>query len=278
MFIGWLTCNLQVFLPHSLCRRATVNTPAKRQMPIASVVSGYYKKNFSYTDKKKQNITMMKIKVLPITLLLLYSTFVSSQTEAQKAAFQNFKDSCNKELEKQFQKKDYDSALRTVDVAQKRYDNLDNKLKKELNLEDKLFYARASIYAAKNNIELTEQYLIRTAQSGYKDIGWLYYTFSGIYASKNDEKSAVYFLRKAVQAGYKGLCSWQNLIYIPEKENPDFNNELIKLGELKRLSSPNTMPLPWHLTDIRTQLKKDVRLEKLEIDSSVLSDIPNDLN
>ena len=221
---------------------------------------------------------MMKIKVLPITLLLLYSTFVSSQTEAQKAAFQNFKDSCNKELEKQFQKKDYDSALRTVDVAQKRYDNLDNKLKKELNLEDKLFYARASIYAAKNNIELTEQYLIRTAQSGYKDIGWLYYTFSGIYASKNDEKSAVYFLRKAVQAGYKGLCSWQNLIYIPEKENPDFNNELIKLGELKRLSSPNTMPLPWHLTDIRTQLKKDVRLEKLEIDSSVLSDIPNDLN
>jgi hypothetical protein len=220
----------------------------------------------------------MKIKVLPITLLLLYSTFVSSQTEAQKASFQIFRDSCNKELDKQFKKQDYDSALRTIDVAQKRYDNLDNKLKKELNLEDKLFYARASIYADINDIELSEKYLIRTAQSGYKDIGWLYYTYAGIYVSKNDEKSAVYFMKKAVKAGYNGLCSWQNLIYIPGKENIDFNNELIKLGELKRLSSPNEMPLPWHLTDIKIQLKKDVRLEKLEIDFSVLSDIPNDLN
>ena len=84
----------------------------------------------------------MKIKVLPITLLLLYSTFVSSQTEAQKASFQIFRDSCNKELDKQFKKQDYDSALRTIDVAQKRYDNLDNKLNQELKLEDKLFYAR----------------------------------------------------------------------------------------------------------------------------------------
>jgi hypothetical protein len=185
----------------------------------------------------------MKLKVLPITLFLLYSTFVSSQTEIQKAAFQNFRDSCNKELAKQFGKQEYDSVLRTLDVAQKRYNNLDKSIKKELNLEGKFFYVKASVYV-----------------------------------NKNDEKSAVYFLQKAVKAGYKGLCSWQNLIYMPGKENIEFNNELIKLGELKRLSNPDTMSLPWHLIDIRTQLKNDVTLEKLEIDFSVLSDIPNDLN
>ena len=38
MSIGWLTCNLEVLLPHSLCRSTTANAPANRQMPIASVV------------------------------------------------------------------------------------------------------------------------------------------------------------------------------------------------------------------------------------------------
>jgi len=38
MFIGWLTCIPAVLLPHSLCRFTTVNAPANRQMPIASVV------------------------------------------------------------------------------------------------------------------------------------------------------------------------------------------------------------------------------------------------
>ena len=45
---------------------------------------------------------MMKIRVLPIAIILLYSTFISSQTEVQKAAFQIFKDSCNKELDRQY--------------------------------------------------------------------------------------------------------------------------------------------------------------------------------
>ena len=44
MFIGWLTCIPAVLLPHSLCRRATVNAPANRQMPIASVVMAYSRK------------------------------------------------------------------------------------------------------------------------------------------------------------------------------------------------------------------------------------------
>jgi len=39
MFIGWLTCNLEVLLPHSLC------PSANRQMPIASVVMQNLKKN-----------------------------------------------------------------------------------------------------------------------------------------------------------------------------------------------------------------------------------------
>ena len=44
MFIGWLTCIPAVLLPHSLCRRATVNAPANRPMPIASVVSANFRK------------------------------------------------------------------------------------------------------------------------------------------------------------------------------------------------------------------------------------------
>jgi hypothetical protein len=44
MSIGWLTCIPAVLLPHSLCRLATVNAPANRQMPIASVVMLNFKK------------------------------------------------------------------------------------------------------------------------------------------------------------------------------------------------------------------------------------------
>jgi len=44
MFIGWLTCISAALLPHSPCRSTTVNAPANRQMPIASVVSGKCKK------------------------------------------------------------------------------------------------------------------------------------------------------------------------------------------------------------------------------------------
>jgi len=50
MPIGGLTCNLAVLLPQSLCRWATVNAPANRQMPIASVVMGHFKKEMK-TEK-----------------------------------------------------------------------------------------------------------------------------------------------------------------------------------------------------------------------------------
>ena len=184
---------------------------------------------------------MMKIRVLPIAIILLYSAFISSQTEVQKAAFQIFRDSCHKELDRQYGKQEYDSALITLDVAQNRYAGLDTKLKNELKLDGKFYYSRALVYAAKNDIPFTEKNLNLAAECGYMDIGSSSYTFARIFANKSDEKSALYFLRKALQTGYKGLCSWQNLISITGKENTDFNNELKKLGELKRLSTPDSI-------------------------------------
>ena len=60
----------------------------------------------------------MNVKILTITLLLL-STFASSQTVTTKVAFQNIRDSCNKEIGMQYQRKDYDGAclLYTSDAA-----------------------------------------------------------------------------------------------------------------------------------------------------------------
>jgi len=217
----------------------------------------------------------MNVKVLSIALLLL-STFASSQTT--KVAFQNFRDSCNKEIEMQNQRKDYDGALKTLTVAQKAYNNLDIRIKKELNLDGKFYFSRASIYATKNNIELTEKYLNKAVQCKFKDIGNLYYDVAGVCARIKNEEMAVYFLKKAVKAGFIDLNSWQNLIWIPNTENIDFNNELIKLGEKKRLSALNKISLPWHIIDIRTELKQDIKLDKLEIDFSILSDVPKDLN
>ena len=67
MFIGWLTCISQVLLPHSLCRCATVNAPATRQMPIASVVMGQCKKQedkvFAY-EKSLTNCPLFDMKRL----------------------------------------------------------------------------------------------------------------------------------------------------------------------------------------------------------------------
>ena len=55
MRIGWLTCIPAVLLPHSPCRFTTANAPANRQMPIASVVSGNYKKQ-KMEEIKRPNI------------------------------------------------------------------------------------------------------------------------------------------------------------------------------------------------------------------------------
>jgi hypothetical protein len=77
--------------------------------------------------------------------------------------------------------------------------------------------------------------------------GKFFYAKASVYVNKNDEKSAVYFLQKAVKAGYKGLCSWQNLIYMPGKENIEFNNELIKLGEMNHPgASPEVSKKDYH--------------------------------
>jgi len=58
MGTGWLTCISQVLRPHSLCRCATVNAHANRQMPIASVVRGSSKKKkmklFDFIKRKRQ--------------------------------------------------------------------------------------------------------------------------------------------------------------------------------------------------------------------------------
>jgi len=69
MFIGWLTCIPAVLLPHSLCRSTTANAPANRQMPIASVVSSYGKKN------KK----MKRIAFISLLILTTISTFAHKE-------------------------------------------------------------------------------------------------------------------------------------------------------------------------------------------------------
>lgn len=296
----------------------------------------------------------MKIKIFNIFTLLIYSTLVLSQTDNQKATFQIFRDSCNQELEKQFQSKDYNSALKTIDVAQKRYDNLDSKIKNELKLEGSLFYARASLYLTKNDIKLSEKYLKKAIQfenkdsgkiyfqyslyyfsnnnirlsekylnkaykygyqdSGklfinyagyyanknnkklterylsratqnkykYKDIGKLFNDYAMFYISKNDRKTSEKYLKKAAQYGYKDIGS----LYYESAENSLYNKDdksaiyflekATKAGH-KGLNSRDTVSLPWHLTDIYTQLKKDICLKKLEIDFSILSDIPDNL-
>jgi len=51
---------LQALRPHFLCRFATGNTPADRQMPIASVVSRYYKKEKQRRDKAETEAQQTK--------------------------------------------------------------------------------------------------------------------------------------------------------------------------------------------------------------------------
>ena len=67
MGTGWLTCYLEVLLPHSLCRSTTANAPANRQMPIASVVMGYIRKKERYMKNRIYRLLL----VVCLTLIFL---------------------------------------------------------------------------------------------------------------------------------------------------------------------------------------------------------------
>jgi hypothetical protein len=217
-------------------------------------------------------------KHLLIISTLFFSVLCFSQGITTKAEFLNFKDSCDKEFWKQYLDKDYQRAIKTLDVAHNAYKNLNIKFRNELKLNGRFYYRRAATYASASNKELAEINLNKAIQYKFKDIGSLYYDVAGVCARIKNEEMAVYFLKKAVNAGFIDLNSWQNLICIPDTENNDFNSELIKIGEKKRLSTLNNISLPWHIIDIRTELKQDIKLDKLEIDFSILSEIPKDLN
>src|ERR1035437_7290696 len=83
MGTGWLTCNLEVLLPHSPCRSTTANAPANRQMPIASVVSGQCKKmknkhllTFKAKEKTEVYEKTRKKKMKQIKYLLIIISIV----------------------------------------------------------------------------------------------------------------------------------------------------------------------------------------------------------
>lgn len=182
----------------------------------------------------------MKIKLLSFILLLLCNSFVWSQTDNKKTAFLNYIDSCNAEMDKHCLNKDYDTAIKTLDNIKNRYDKLDRNTQKEMNLEGRICYAYATYYAY-----------------------------------KNDEKSTMKNLKKVVHYNYNGFDPYNDNIYSIYKDNPVFAKSFIKLLELSRYNQTDTISLPWHLTDIQTHLKQNI---KLEIDFSILSDIPRDLN
>jgi hypothetical protein len=77
-------------LPHSLCRRATANAPANRQMPIASVVRGKCKKKkdmnkSSIYEKRARLYPVIVSAVLPMILLIIIgSKLISDFTGLEK--------------------------------------------------------------------------------------------------------------------------------------------------------------------------------------------------
>ena len=93
MFTCWLTCIPQVLRPHSPCRSATVNTPANRRMPIASVVRQHSKKRKN-TDLRLKNlwrtvrfstwITWVKIDCFAPTYWLCFADNSSQIFEGRK--------------------------------------------------------------------------------------------------------------------------------------------------------------------------------------------------
>lgn len=166
-----------------------------------------------------------------------------SQIEKQRADFQNFRDSINTKLTEKAAVQDLDGIIELLDYSLQKYEKLDIKLQKELNLA-----------------------------------GSLNYNIARIYSFKNDEKNTLKYLKKAVKSKFTKYSWWQNQIQFPEKENKDINKEIIKLCKIKARNHPDTVFVPWHLTDVIVCQKKSEVFEKLEIDFSVLTDIPDYLN
>lgn len=192
----------------------------------------------------------MRYKVLIFFFFVLNFYFVSAQVEIQKSRYKAIRDSCNIQLNKQFSNHDFIAAKQTLDYAKSIYNKLDENLKKELSLEESFKNAYASIF----------------------------YYASVYYSSISDEENTVKYLKKAVKAGFKDYSWWQNPVHLPEEENEEINNELIELGKLKITNNPDTVFLPWHLTDIWAFSDQDIPFKKLEIDFSILTDIPDSLN
>jgi len=174
---------------------------------------------------------------------MMCSIVLWSQTNVEKDAFIKYTDSCNVEANKHYSNKDYDGAIKILDALKNRYDKLDQKTRKELNLEKRIYYAYAAFYAA-----------------------------------KDDKKSTMENLDKVVQYGYNEFDISTDPIYSIYKDNQAFKKYFMELLELRHQYQADTISLPWHLTDILTHLKQNERFEKLEIDFSILSDIQRDMN
>ena len=140
----------------------------------------------------------MKTKFVPFMLLLLCSQFVWSQNNDEKVAFLRYKDSCNIEMNKHWVNKEYDASLKTLDCLKSRYDKLNKKIRKELNLKVPF-----------------------------------YYTYASTYAAKNDEKSTLKNLTRVVQSGYTHFDTLRDNIYLKYKDNPAFAKSF---NTLKKLS------------------------------------------
>jgi len=136
----------------------------------------------------------MKTKFLSFVLLMLCSQFILSQNIHEKATFEKLRDSCSVELTKQWKNKEYVAALRTLNVYKGRYDKLDRKNKKELNLD-----------------------------------GSIYYLYAINFAAKNDEASTLKNLKKMVSSGYTYFNPLRDQIYLKYKDNPAFATSFNKL-------------------------------------------------
>ena len=164
----------------------------------------------------------MKTFFFHFMLFLLCSQFMRSQNVDEKAAFQKFSDSCNVELINHWKNKEYDAALRSLDDIKSRYDKLDEKNKKGLNLD-----------------------------------GAIYHLYAAIYTEMNDKKSTLINLKKAVLSGYTHFDPLQDHIYLKYKDNPAFAKWFDKLKKLSLKIPVEEKP---QLTLVQNQLKQKAKL------------------